>query len=130
MANPDADEEDLEKLQDNLSAVDEGISHVVDTIGYCIKAHHGAIVPVLAAELGPCVLKWLDIKDDYSIPLRTGAICLADDLLEFAGDAAGAVFPVAFPHLLEAAGSANAQLRHPAVYGLGLCAQFAGAVFA
>ena len=85
--NPDVDEEDLEKLQENLAAVDEGISHVVDTIGYCIKTHGAKVFPILAADLGPDILKWLDDKEEFSIPRRTGAICLADDLIEFAGEA-------------------------------------------
>jgi hypothetical protein len=85
--NPDVDDEDLEKLQDNLAAVDEGISHVVDTVGYCIKTHGSKVVPILSADLGPDILKWLNEKEEFSIPRRTGAICLADDLIEFAGEA-------------------------------------------
>jgi hypothetical protein len=91
--------------------------------------HGGAILPGLGESLGPALLKWLDVKADLHVPLRASAICLADDLLEFASPGAHVLLPVVLPHLLECAMHAKPLLRHPAVYGLGVAAAHAGAGF-
>lgn len=139
--NPDADEEAVEHLQEQLESDDQMLSNFVDTVGYCIKMHGAAVMPILMGDivtspsssepgLGPDMLRWLSDKTEFQIPRRVSALCLADDIIEFAGEAAASnAFPAAFPHFIECAGSSNSLLRHPAVYGLGLCAQFCGSVF-
>jgi hypothetical protein len=143
--NPDADDEAVEKLQSLLESDDQVLSNYMDTVGYSIKILGAAAMPILMSDitrvqadstpkmepgLGPDMLRWLTDKSEFQIPRRTAALCLADDIIEFAGQAAASsAFPAAFPHFIECAASNNSILRHPAVYGLGLCAQFCGPVF-
>ena len=82
--NADVDEEDQARLEEELEDEDNILSNLTDIIGYCIKTHGRAILPPLSKGLGDYMISWLSKKDHIHVPMRASAICLIDDLIEFA----------------------------------------------
>ena len=82
--NADVDEEDQARLEEELEDEDDILTSLTDIVGYCIKTHGRAILPPLSKGLGDYMISWLSKKDDIHLPMRASAICLIDDLIEFA----------------------------------------------
>ena len=109
-----------------------------------IKEHKQAILPYLFPAADPAapagtpapvgfassILAYIQLDSPDQAGLRTAALCVADDLIEFTSPASHSILPAVFPHLLSCAEHENPLLRHPALYGLGLVAQFAPAFLA
>jgi len=53
-ANPDSDADDMEGLKEDLAVEDEFMVNLVDTVGFVIKQHRSAIMPLVAATIGKC----------------------------------------------------------------------------
>ena len=87
----------------------------------------GKQVPGFAAQ----VLAFADKEGAEEAALRSAALCVSDDLVEYASPGSHSIVLAGiFPHMLSCAAAENGILRHPAVYGLGLVAQHAPAFFA
>jgi hypothetical protein len=131
--NVDADEDDREELEEELSVEDDIITYLTDIVGWCIKTHRAGILPVLSqatpdggTSLGSYMMPLMSRKDEWDEPMRAAAVCLLDDLVEHASPQAHSLVPMFVPHLIECVLHPNALLRQPATYGVGVCAQFAG----
>jgi hypothetical protein len=127
--NADADEEDVEKLQMALEPENDLMSNMIDVVGYCIKVHGARVLPVIANCLGPFLLPFLSEKRKFMEPLRAAAICICDDLVEFASPESGALLQSLIPSLLDGITFEDSFVRHCAAYGIGVCAQHAGEQF-
>lgn len=68
------------------------------------------------------MMNWLLLTDEVQIPSRAAAICLIDDLVEYATGQSTEILQNALPHILPAVSSPNPLLRQPAVYGIGVFA--------
>ncbi|KAL2239713.1 UNVERIFIED_CONTAM: Importin-5 [Sesamum indicum] len=66
---------------------------------------------------------------DKTAEERRIAICIFDDVAEQCREAALKYYDTHLPFLLEACNDENPDVRQAAVYGLGVCAEFGGAVF-
>jgi hypothetical protein len=53
-ANPDADHDDAEGLDDDLAPEDEFMVNLVDSIGYVVKQLGSNAVPIVASSIGSC----------------------------------------------------------------------------
>jgi hypothetical protein len=82
--NADVDEEDQARLEEELEDEDNILSNLTDIVGYCIKTHGRAILPALSKGLGNYMISWLNKKEHIHVQMRAAAICLLDDLIEFA----------------------------------------------
>lgn len=51
-ANPDSDADDVEELQENLASENEFMINLVDSVGFVIKQHRSAIMPLVATTIG------------------------------------------------------------------------------
>jgi hypothetical protein len=143
--NLDLDEEDRAALEEELGQEDDIITSLTDIVGYCIKQHGAAVLPWLAivpppnpsqpdAErlpaLGAYMLGWLDKRADVDVPMRAAAVCLLDDLIEFASPQSHVLLGHFLPVLQECVTHASPLLRQPSTYGVGVCAQHGGDAFA
>jgi len=129
-ANPDADDEDAERLETELEPEGDFMSHCVDAMGYAIKTHRAAVLPAIGKAMYPYLTPFLGDAARFHEPMRSSAICMCDDLVEHASPEAHALMPTFLPAVLEAASPAcDAFLRQAACYGLGICAQHGGAAF-
>ncbi|KAL0390381.1 UNVERIFIED_CONTAM: Importin-5 [Sesamum calycinum] len=70
-----------------------------------------------------------DQGKDKTAEERRIAICIFDDVAEQCREAALKYYDTHLPFLLEACNDENPDVRQAAVYGLGVCAEFGGAVF-
>lgn len=130
-ANPDADEEDAERLDTELEGENDFVSHCVDTMGYAIKTHRAAVLPIIGKDMYPYLMQFVANKQRFMEPFRAAAICMGDDLIEHASPESQALLPSFLPSLLDAADpDTDGFVRQAAVYGLGLCAQYGGDAFA
>lgn len=128
--NPDADEEEAEKLREELAPEGDFMSHCVDATGYLIKTYRSAILPALGKVMYPYVSGFLGEKAAFNEPLRAAAICMVDDVIEHCSPEAHVLVPAVVPAMLEAASKdADPYVRQAACYGLGVCAVHAGDAF-
>lgn len=128
--NPDADEEEGEKLQQELAPEDDFMSHCVDATGYIIKSYRAAILPALGKVMYPYISAFLGEKGAFKAPLRSAAICMMDDMIEHCSPEAHVLVSTVVPAMLEAASKdEECFVRQAACYGLGVCAVHAGDAF-
>ena len=120
-AGEEFDDEEREMLADENGAEDELIDAVQECISSLLKAFHAAYLPYLQA-LVPAVMA---LAASPSSVLRRIAVCIFDDVIEYASEtgATASHFDAFFPFLLAGAADAHDDLRQAAVYGLGVCAQ-------
>jgi hypothetical protein len=88
--NPDTDEVDVEELQKNLEGEMDLNDTMVNLVGYCIKVHKAAVLPILTANadaLGHHILPFLTRTEEVYAPMRNAALCLVDDAIEHASPA-------------------------------------------
>ena len=114
-----------------MSSEDDVVTSCVDAVGYTIKQHGAAAIAPVTASLAPWLLQYLQQTSAVTQPFRVAALCLCDDMIEYASPAAATMLvPVAAPSLIECADATlDATLRQPAVYGLGVCMQHGGEAF-
>jgi hypothetical protein len=113
-----------------MEAETEFLGNLVDTMGYAIKQHGGAIFPAVSEAIGPYLMQFLPDRSEGNTALRAAAVCMCDDLIEFASPVAHSLLGVFVPQLVDAMGSSKPALQQPAVYGAGVCAEHAGPAFA
>lgn len=126
-SNVDADAEHVEALEQELDEEDTFMSHLADVTGYIIKTHRAAILPAVTPVLLPYLLRYLPSTERWETPLTLTALCLVDDLIEWASPDAHQLLPTAFPIMLQLAAHTRPVMRQAAVYGLGVVAQHAPA---
>jgi hypothetical protein len=123
------DEEDEEMLEAYLEGENDFLTNMVDSVGYLIKMHRGAIVPHIATTVGPILIKYLNNKEPGAAQLRQYGIFLCDDLVEHASPEAHIILDAFLPAMADALTAESPVLRQAAVYGAGVCAIFGGPKF-
>ncbi|KAF3322060.1 importin-5 isoform X2 [Carex littledalei] len=120
----DADEGEL--LQEENEQEEEVFDQVGECLGTLIKTFKVSFLPFfdeLSIYITPMLGK------DKTAEERRIAICIFDDVAEQCREAALKYYDTYLPFLLEAANDENANVRQAAVYGVGVCAEYGGAVF-
>jgi len=125
-ANPDADEDDRERLEMDVEPSNDLIEYAIDSAGYLIKMHGAKIIPALAEAMGPFILEIVKEEGPMMDRVRSAAVCMFDDLIEHASPDSHFLLPTFLPHILAYTESSDPFLRQTAVYGLGVCAQCGG----
>jgi hypothetical protein len=128
-ANPDADEDDRERLELAVEPCNDLIEYAIDATGYLIKSHGAKIIPALSESMGAYMLEAVAEELPMMDRVRSAAVCVFDDLIEHASPEAHFLLPTFLPHLLAFTQSADPFLRQTSVYGLGVCAQHGGPDF-
>ena len=117
------DEEERELLAEEAAAEDELVDQVQECVASLLRAFGAAYLPYLQ-RLAPAILPMLGAP---SATQRRIAVCIFDDVMEFASDASGAsgpYFDAFYPAVLAGAGDGvHHDLRQACAYGLGVCAQ-------
>ncbi|KAH7315386.1 hypothetical protein KP509_21G047300 [Ceratopteris richardii] len=103
---------------------------IFDQIGECVstlvKTFKAPFLPFFE-ELIPFITPMLG--DDHTAEERRISICIFDDVAEQCQGSACKYYDTFLPFLLEASVDADPDVRQPAVYGIGVCAQFGGVTF-
>ncbi|GBG66984.1 hypothetical protein CBR_g74670 [Chara braunii] len=123
----DFDEEEKEFLEEENEQEAEVFEQVGECIGTLLKTFKADFLPYLD-ELMALIVPML--APGRSSEEKRVVICIFDDAIEYAGEAAAVkYFEVFLPAVLMACTDDNADVRQAAVYGIGVCAQFTGMRF-
>lgn len=123
----DYDEEVEEILKDEHDTDSYILSKVSDCMHSLFKTHKEAILPFFEHML-PDFVKLLEPQQPHSD--RQWALCIFDDLLEYAGPSSIKYQDVFLTPMLNSVQDANAEVRQAAAYGFGVMAQFGGPDYA
>jgi hypothetical protein len=120
-AGEEFDEDEREELAEENDAEDELFDQVQECISSLLKAFHAGYLPFLD-ELVPCIMPLLGAPSSV---LRRIAVCIFDDVIEFASEtgATGKYFDAFFPSVLAGCADVHQDLRQASAYGVGVCAQ-------
>ncbi|KAM1802697.1 hypothetical protein ACFX12_028759 [Malus domestica] len=121
----DFDAEEQELIKEENEQEEEVFDQVGEIIGTLIKTFKASFLPFfdeLALYLTPMWAK------DKTPEERRIAICIFDEVAEQCCEAAVKYYDTFLPFLLEACNDENPDVRQAAVYGLGVCSEFGGAV--
>lgn len=122
----DFDAEEGEFLKEENEQEEELFNQVGDCLGTLIKIFKASFLPFIDELLSYLTPMW---GKDATPEERRIAICIFDDVAEHCREAALKYYNTYLPFLLEACKDENSDVRQAAVYGIGVCAEFGGAVF-
>ncbi|KAJ1961863.1 importin subunit beta-3 [Dipsacomyces acuminosporus] len=126
-AAQELDEDDEEQLAEEEMLEGLTVDEVAKAVHAVLKTHGIGYVPLFQTML-PVVLKYLNENDPAA---RQWAICVFDDLVEFAGPASSQFAGDFLQPIAGALREANSpDLRQAAAYGIGVMAQFGGDAYA
>jgi len=123
----DYDEEVEEILKDEHETDSYILSKVSDVMHSLFKTHREAILPFFQHML-PDFSKLLEPQQPSSD--RQWALCIFDDLLEYAGHASFKYQQYFLKTMLSSTQDENPEVRQAAAYGIGVMAQFGGEQYA
>jgi importin-5 len=137
MENPDADEEDVAQFEESQEAEEDLFTNLIDSIGYLIKVRKQSCLQILQeTNLLPTLIGFLNTKEPLFDSFRAGAVCICDDLLEFASPESNVILPMVLPTILSAISTSNKPsnsatsstessdfLKQASVYGVGVMFQ-------
>jgi len=124
----DFDEEGREQLDQENEKDEESLAELADVIGKIFKWHGPSFLGVFSEVLLQTVEQMLQPDRPYHD--RQVAVCIFDDIVEFAQGDSLPLFGRFLPLAMQYIGDDNAAVRQAAVYGMGVCAQFGGQNFA
>jgi hypothetical protein len=123
----DVDEEEEERMNEEISNYEDAIGSVADIIGRLVKYHGVHFLP----HISPIAKIVMDfIKPDARIAERHIALCIVDDIVQYGGKEATAIVPQVMPFYLNYLKESDPAIRQAAAYGLGIFAQAGQEVFA
>ncbi|KAL0436747.1 UNVERIFIED_CONTAM: Importin-5 [Sesamum radiatum] len=122
----DFDAEEGELLKEENEQEEEVFDQVGEILGTLIKTFKASFLPFFDELSSYLMPMW---GKDKTAEERRIAICIFDDVAEQCREAALKYYDTHLPFLLEACNDENPDVRQAAVYGLGVCAEFGGAVF-
>jgi len=116
-ASDELEEEDAERLEEELEEEDELMTNLVDCVGYVLKALRDHAVPLFDTQVAPLFGQFLAPGNPAS--LKHNAVCLFDDMVEFGGPASAKYLPAFLPVLVASLDAADEPfIVQAAVYGL------------
>jgi len=116
----DFDEEEEERINEDISSYEEALANVADLLGRLVKHHGPAFLPIFQPILKP-VLDF--IKPTASIAERHIAICIVDDIVQYGGKSASVLFPLVMSFYFDYINDKDPAIRQAIVFGLGIFAQ-------
>lgn len=122
----DFDAEEGELLKEENEQEEEVFDQVGDCLGTLIKTFKASFLPFFDELSSYITPMW---GQDKTAEERRIAICIFDDVAEQCRETALKYYDTYLPFLLEACNDDNPDVRQAAVYGIGVCAEFGGAVF-
>lgn len=123
-AAEEADEETLERLQDEDADEAELLGLLIDFTNRMVKNSGALFASVFHEQLFEQVSRYLSAADS-SQPERVTAICILDDVLEHGGAPAAQYIPAFLPYVVQNATHADAEIRQACLYGVGVLATVA-----
>ncbi|KAL6068524.1 Importin-5 [Balamuthia mandrillaris] len=120
----DFDEEEAERLVIENEKEEEVLAELAELVGKIAKTHKASFLRAFSEGLLPAILPMLQPTQPPHD--RQVAICMFDDVAEFAESAALPLYQHFLPAMVEYIGDTNPSVRQAAVYGIGVCAQFGG----
>eukprot|EP01135_Chromosphaera_perkinsii_P006621 Nk52_evm23s554 gene=Nk52_evmTU23s554 len=122
-SSEDYDEELEENLEEEDMCDEVVLREVADIIHSLFKTHGTDLLPFFESLL-PIFAQMVDPR--RADPDHQWAVCIFDDLVEFTGPASVQYQAYFCPALLEYCNDKATEVRHAAVYGVGVAAQYGG----
>jgi len=94
----DFDEEAAQQLAESEEHEEHILQSAIDAIGWMIKVHKEAILPLFQQQIFPAITPFLD--QNVLSAIRGPVLCTIDDIIEHCGPSAHALLPVLLPHIL------------------------------
>lgn len=124
---PDVDDEEEDKLNEEVEKDEECLSQIADLIGRMAKYQKSAFLPHFE-ELFPVVVSLL--QPDRKASERQVALCILDDVIEFTGKDASRYFESFLQAAISYITDEDPGVRQAAVYGIGVFAAVGAERFA
>ncbi|KAB2607538.1 importin-5-like [Pyrus ussuriensis x Pyrus communis] len=121
----DFDAEEQELIKEENEQEEEVFDQVGEIIGTLIKTFKASFLPFFDELSSYLMPMWAKDKTPEE---RRIAICIFDEVAEQCRQAAVKYYDTFLPFLLEACNDENPDVRQAAVYGLGICSEFGGAI--
>jgi importin-5 len=112
----ETDENDEDRLAEELADEEELMTNLVDCVGYMLKSLREESVALFDSAVGPMFAPYMAANQPAT--LRHNAICLFDDMIEFGGPGAQKYLGNFLPVLLRDLGGEEAWLRQACAYGI------------
>ena len=122
--NEDFDEQEAERLEIENEKEEEVLSELAEVVGRMVKYHKVGFLRPFSEVLLAGVIAML--QPSRRTHERQVALCILDDVAEFAGAAALPLYKHFLPAMIQYTADPNGPVRQAAVYGVGVCAQFGG----
>jgi len=119
--NEDFDEEEAAKLERENEKEDEILSQLAEILFRLVQYHKEAFLGPFSETLLQTMIALL--QPNRAANERQIALCVFDDIAEYAGPKALPMFQHFIPLMLDYMGDANPSVRQAAVYGIGVCCQ-------
>jgi len=123
----DIDEEEEERINEEISNFEDAIGSVADIIGRLVKYHGTSFLPCIT-PIANIVMEF--IKPTARIAERHIALCIVDDIVQYGGKGSTTIFPQVMPFYFNYVKESDPAIRQAATYGLGIFAQTGQDVFA
>jgi len=125
--SPDFDEQELEVIEEENEEEDRFISDVYYAIAAMVKSSKDSYVPSFHKLLFP--LFWKMLGPEKSVGEHIAALCIMDDIIAYGGKPGLQYLTGFVPVVIKYCTDKDADVRQAAVWGVGACAQVAGAKF-
>jgi len=123
----DLDEEEEERINDDISSCEDSIGSVADMAGRLVKYHGSAFLAVFT----PLVENVFEfIKPKARVAERHVALCIVDDIVQYGGKDAISIIPQVINLYFAYLKDSDPALRQAAAFGLGIFAQMGQDIFA
>jgi hypothetical protein len=118
----DLDEEETERLQEEHDQEEDLLLDIADLCGKLVKFFKSAFLATIQATLLPRFVRMLE----QTAPAheRQVALCVFDDIIEYAPNESLQIFDGYFPAMLTYLVDPHAGVRQAAAYGIGVSAQY------
>lgn len=125
-ADEDYDEEEEEVQAEAAERDDDLLDALTTVLAALTKTHKEWML----SAFQPYVEVFGALVSSSEPSHRRIGICAFDEVLEHLEEMSGPYMPQMVPALIQYSGDANAQVRQASVYGVGICAQWGGPLFA
>lgn len=125
------DDEDKERMTEELEEEEDLLGTLVDVIGQCLKLHGNNFMDFFDSNIAPAFSPYLNPTAGYASGLQAVAVCLIDDCIEFGGEKAQKYLPTAIQVFLHHTQHADDHtvLRQSSVFGIAKAAAVAPEIF-
>ncbi|KAL3785690.1 hypothetical protein HJC23_008723 [Cyclotella cryptica] len=113
------DDDEMARCNEKLQAEAELLTHLVDSVGYQLKALGEQFVPIFVDHVAGPLGELLTLKGTSDPRARVASVCLFDDCIEYCGSKAANVYaPMLLEGIAEGLDSNDEDLQSASAYGL------------